>query len=131
MSSYAKYCRDQAAECARRARLAPSPEIASDCLKLELRWIRLAEKAEATEPRSGGSRPSRSSTSGSNVMAALARALEVAKPGWIIAIRYDPTDDRPYAAMDARTGSVLLRHRDSARLRVMCQRLGWRVVDDS
>ena len=131
MSFYAKYCRDQAAECARRARLAPSQEIASNCLRLELRWIKLAEKAEGTEPQSGGSRPSRRGTSGSNIMAALARALKVAKPGRIVAVRHDPTDDRPYAAMDARTGSVLLRHQDSARLRVMCQRLGWRVVDDS
>ncbi len=124
MSSYARYCRNQAAECARRARLAPSQEIASNCLKLELRWIRLAEKAEGTEPPSGGSRLS-------SIMAALASALKVATPSRTIAVRHDPTDDRPYAAMDARTGSVLLRHQDSARLRVMCQRLGWRVVDDS
>ena len=46
MSSYAKYCRDQAAECARRARLANSPEVAENCLKLELRWIKLAERAD-------------------------------------------------------------------------------------
>src|SRR5262245_22222350 len=46
MSSYAKYCRDQAVECARRARLASSPEVAANCLKLELRWIKLAEKAD-------------------------------------------------------------------------------------
>ncbi len=47
MSSYARYCRDQAAECARRARLASSREIAANCLKLELRWIKLAERADA------------------------------------------------------------------------------------
>ena len=46
MSSYPKYCRDQAAECARRARLASSREIAASCASLGLRWIRLAEKAE-------------------------------------------------------------------------------------
>jgi hypothetical protein len=45
MSSYAKYCRDQAAECARRARLASSPDIASNSRTLELRWLKLAEKA--------------------------------------------------------------------------------------
>src|SRR5262245_16249063 len=45
MSSYAKYCRDQAAECARRARLASSPDIAANSRTLELRWLKLAEKA--------------------------------------------------------------------------------------
>jgi hypothetical protein len=46
MSSYAKYCRDQAAECARRVKLASSPEVAADCRALGLRWLKLAEKAE-------------------------------------------------------------------------------------
>jgi len=53
MSSYAKYCRDQAAECARRARLANSPEVAANCLKLELRWIKLAERADLGFGRAG------------------------------------------------------------------------------
>jgi hypothetical protein len=47
MSSYAKYCRDQAAECARRARLASSPDIVANSRTLELRWLKLAEKANA------------------------------------------------------------------------------------
>lgn len=45
MSSYAKYCRDQAAECARRARLAFSPEIAANSRTLEQRWLKLAARA--------------------------------------------------------------------------------------
>jgi hypothetical protein len=53
MSSYARYCRDQATECARRARLASSREIAANCLKLELRWIKLAERAESKDARRG------------------------------------------------------------------------------
>jgi hypothetical protein len=48
MSSYATYCRDQAADCARRARLARSPEIAAYYRSLGLRWIRLAKQAEET-----------------------------------------------------------------------------------
>jgi hypothetical protein len=48
MSSYARYCRDQAAECARRARLASSPEIIARCRRLGLQWLKLAQKAEAT-----------------------------------------------------------------------------------
>jgi hypothetical protein len=46
MSSYAKYCREQAAECARRLRLASSPEVAANSRRLGLQWLRLAEKAE-------------------------------------------------------------------------------------
>src|SRR5215467_3499670 len=49
MSSYAKYCRDQAAECARRVRLANSPEVVANCRNLGLRWLKLAAKAEATD----------------------------------------------------------------------------------
>jgi hypothetical protein len=51
MSSYAKYCRDQAAECARRARLAGSPEIVANSRSLEQRWLRLAAKAEIVSAR--------------------------------------------------------------------------------
>jgi len=48
MSSYVMYCRAQAAECARRAKLASSPELAAERRNLGLRWLRLAQKAEAT-----------------------------------------------------------------------------------
>jgi hypothetical protein len=48
MSSYARYCRDQAAECARRVKLASSPEVVANCRDLGLRWLKLAEKAEMT-----------------------------------------------------------------------------------
>jgi len=48
MSSCASYCQDQATDCARRARLARSPEIVSHCRSLEFRWLRLAEQAQAT-----------------------------------------------------------------------------------
>jgi hypothetical protein len=46
-SSYVMYCQAQAAECARRARLASSPELAAERRDLGLRWLRLAEKARA------------------------------------------------------------------------------------
>jgi hypothetical protein len=48
MSSYARYCRDQAAECARRVKMASSPEVAASCRDLGLRWLKLAEKADLT-----------------------------------------------------------------------------------
>jgi hypothetical protein len=47
MSSYAKYCREQAAKCARRARLASSPEVVAHFRSLERRWLMFAEKADA------------------------------------------------------------------------------------
>ena len=45
MSSYAKYCQDQATACGRRAGLASSPDIVAYCRKLEFRWLKLAEQA--------------------------------------------------------------------------------------
>jgi hypothetical protein len=48
MSSYATYCQDQATDCARRARLARSADIAAYYEGLELRWLRLAEHAQGT-----------------------------------------------------------------------------------
>jgi len=42
------YCKAQAAECARRAKLASSPELAAERRTLGLRWLKLAEKAKAT-----------------------------------------------------------------------------------
>jgi hypothetical protein len=58
MSSYVKYCRDQAAECARRAKLASSPEIVARCRRLGLRWVKLAQKAQASG-RSAYPRPAK------------------------------------------------------------------------
>ena len=46
MSSYATYCRDQATDCAHRARLTRSPEIAVYYRDLGQRWLRLAEHAD-------------------------------------------------------------------------------------
>jgi hypothetical protein len=48
MSSYAKYCQDQATACTRRAGLASSPEIVAYCRNLELRWLKLAGQAHET-----------------------------------------------------------------------------------
>jgi len=48
MSPYASYCQDQGIDCARRARLARSPEVATYWRGLGVRWLRLAEKAQGT-----------------------------------------------------------------------------------
>jgi hypothetical protein len=47
-SSYVTYCQDQAADCARRARLARTPAVEIYCRGLELRWLRLAKQAQET-----------------------------------------------------------------------------------
>jgi hypothetical protein len=47
MSSYARYCDRQASECARRARLASSPDIKAYHQRLVLQWLKLTEKARA------------------------------------------------------------------------------------
>src|SRR5262249_27525642 len=48
----------------------------------------------------------------------------------VVQIRHDPSYDAAYAAKDTKTGLVVLRHQDSARLRSMCDRLGWQVIED-
>jgi hypothetical protein len=50
-ASYAKYCRDQAADCARRARIASSPDVTANCKMLQERWLKLASKAEVESRR--------------------------------------------------------------------------------
>jgi hypothetical protein len=47
MSSYARYCQRQAVECARRAAMASSPDVAAYQRDLGLRWVKLAQKERA------------------------------------------------------------------------------------
>ncbi len=47
MSSYGGYCQRQAAECARRVKLARSPEVVIHYRSLGLRWLKLAQKERA------------------------------------------------------------------------------------
>ena len=48
MSSYPTYCRNQATDCAQRAKLARSADIAIYYEGLGLRWLSLAEHAQGT-----------------------------------------------------------------------------------
>ena len=54
MSSYARYCQTQATHCARRAKLASSPDVKAYHRRLGLQWLKLAEKARVA---SGRTRP--------------------------------------------------------------------------
>ena len=47
-----------------------------------------------------------------------------------VRIHYDPKKAK-YAAKDTGSGLGVLRHQDSARLRAMCDRMGWQVIDDA
>ena len=47
----------------------------------------------------------------------------------VVAIKYDPHKTK-YAAKNVSTGLLILRHEDKARLKGMCDRMGWQVVDD-
>src|SRR5262245_36926926 len=46
----------------------------------------------------------------------------------VVQIHHDP-DDATYVATDTKSGLRVLRHRDRARLRAMCDRIGWHVVE--
>jgi hypothetical protein len=53
----------------------------------------------------------------------------VARESVVVEIHYDAVKAR-YAAKDSRTGLLILRHEDRARLTGMCERMGWQVLDN-
>jgi hypothetical protein len=46
----------------------------------------------------------------------------------VVEIQYDPLKAR-YAARDTRTGLLVMRHEDRTRLKGMCKRMGWQIVE--
>jgi hypothetical protein len=80
----------------------------------------------------GGSQPVRGLTDRPRTPAVLASAMRAKKAGRsrLIQIRHDPSYEAAFAAKDTKTGLVVLRHQDSTRLRSMCERLGWQVIED-
>jgi len=47
----------------------------------------------------------------------------------VVQIHHDPDDDTTYVATDTKSGLHVLRHRNRVRLLVMCDRIGWQVVE--
>src|SRR5262245_12819904 len=47
----------------------------------------------------------------------------------VVQIQHDPDADATYVATDTKSGLRVLRHRDRARLRAMCDRIGWQVIE--
>ncbi len=54
----------------------------------------------------------------------------ISGPSRFVRIRRGAPDEAPYVAIDAKTGMTVLRYQDSARLREMCDWMGWRVSED-
>ena len=46
----------------------------------------------------------------------------------VVEICHDP-HEAIYFAKDTKSGLSVLRHQDSARLRAMCDRIGWQVIE--
>ena len=46
----------------------------------------------------------------------------------VVEAHYDPLKAR-YAARDTTTGLLVMRHEDRTRLKVMCERMGWQIVE--
>jgi hypothetical protein len=63
--------------------------------------------------------------------AKLASSMRTKKPvaGRVVQIHHDPQEGK-YFARDTGSGLSILRHQDPARLRAMCERIGWRVDED-
>jgi hypothetical protein len=59
----------------------------------------------------------------------VARSTRMKKPvtDRVVEICHDP-HEAIYFAKDTKSGLSVLRHQDSARLRAMCDRIGWQVV---
>jgi hypothetical protein len=62
--------------------------------------------------------------------AKLARPMRMKKPvtDRVVEICHDP-HEAIYFAKDTKSGLSVLRHQDSARLRAMCDRIGWQVIE--
>jgi hypothetical protein len=73
--------------------------------------------------------PSPSIARGLNDSARSLRA-RISGPSRFVRIRHGSGDEPPYVAVDTKTGMTVLRYQNNARLREMCEWLGWRVSGD-
>ena len=106
-----------------------SPEIDSDLDECEALLRRAIEIVQ---------RPTRSSQTKINLIEARSaplakvvgsmRAERSPTSRIVVQIHYDPQKAK-FVAKDTKSGLSVLRHQDSARLRAMCDRMGWQVVD--
>jgi hypothetical protein len=89
----------------------------------------------AREMVRGPSRPSQRTSvpkAGSKTPAKLVSSMRAERPPAsriVVQIHHDPQKAR-YVARDTTSGLRILRHQDGARLRAMCDRMGWQVIED-
>lgn len=96
-----------------RPTLVPSEDDLDEC------EILLRRAIEMVRGSTRWSQPTRSLTDRMSGRSLLSRVVQ---------IHHDP-GDATYVATDAKSGLCVLRHRDRARLRAMCDRIGWQVVE--
>jgi hypothetical protein len=96
-----------------RPTLVPSEDDLDEC------EILLRRAIEMVRGSTRWSQPTRSLTDRMSGRSLLSRVVQ---------IHHDP-GDAAYVATDAKSGLCVLRHRDRARLRAMCDRIGWQVVE--
>jgi hypothetical protein len=91
--------------------------------------LRRAIDMVRSAPRSG--RPLRGLTDGISAATDQTQAMPAKRspPSRVVRISHDPSFDAAYAARDTTSGLVVIRHQDSARLKAMCERLGWQVIE--
>jgi hypothetical protein len=110
--------------------VAPAPAIASSLPEPGSAAPAIAtspSEAVAAAPAIASSLPQ----PGSAAPADLAGSIRAQRPPTsrgVVQIQYDPVKAK-YVATDIKTGLRILRHYDSARLRAMCDRMEWEVVD--
>jgi hypothetical protein len=102
---------------------APDPEVdeAEEMLRRAIAMVRSPLRGTPVRGLTDGRPP---------VPADIASATRTRKVNRVVQIRHDPSYEAAYAAKDTRSGLVVLRHQDSGRLRAMCERLGWQVIED-
>ena len=96
-----------------RPTLVPSEDDLDEC------EILLRRAIEMVRGSTRWSQPTRSLTDRMSGRSLLSRVVQ---------IHHDP-GDATYVATDAKSGLCVLRHRDRTRLRAMCDRIGWQVVE--
>jgi hypothetical protein len=112
--------------------LSPAFSVLSEAEKdLDESEAMLRRAIEMVRGPARGAQPARSLTADRpSPPAELAGTVQAKKAASrIVHIRHDPSYEAQFAAKDATSGLVVLRHQDRARLRDMCSRLGWQVED--
>jgi hypothetical protein len=94
-------------------------------LQRAIEMVRSSTRRPQPQPQPAKSQPTKSQPT---TPAKVARSMRMKKPvtDRVVEICHDP-HEAIYFAKDTKSGLSVLRHQDSARLRAMCDRIGWQV----